>query len=230
MRKRPLVVIALSLLLIAGGTGFQLRGQILHQLDVVGLIPGSAPFAIGSLWSCPSGSLRAYRSSMLYYQSYHPDLPPPATKPARCYRTDGEAKATGYKLAPPPTGGAMLDGVYLVPSSDGVRSYCEWAAAQLPIAIPCPTMLPLEAAGSLCQAAPISGCTHGGAFVTVITLYDATGFPRRRGPSGPCRRAPYPAGVSGGVPDEQVRSTAKPVLSGQFWADGHEAPDALGYL
>ena len=174
MRQRPIVIIAVSLLLIAGATGFQLRGQILHLLDVNGAIPGSAPLPSGSLWSCPSGWLNAYQSSMLFYPSNHPASPPLATKPTRCYRTDGEAKSAGYKLAPPPKGGAVLDGVYLVPSSSRVRTNCEAAAAQLGIAFPCPTLLPLEVADSFCP--PIS-CTNGGDLDAVIALRTPLDFP-----------------------------------------------------
>jgi hypothetical protein len=183
MRKRPVVIIALSLLLIAGGTGFQLRGQVLHQLDVVGVIPGSAPFAIGSLWSCPSGSLKAYQPSMFYYPSYHPAPPPLATKPARCYRTDGEARSAGYRLAPPPAGGDVLDGVYLLPSSDRDRTNCEAVAAQLRIAIPCPTMLPPapQVAGSFC----FSHCTDGGIFNAWIAVTTPPDYPgAQAGPPG----------------------------------------------
>jgi hypothetical protein len=179
MRHRPVVIIVVSLLLIAVATGFQLRGQILHLLDVNGAIPGSAPLASGSLWSCPSGWLNAYQSSMLFYPSNHPASPPLATKPTRCYRTDAEAKSAGYKLAPPPKGGAVLDGVYLVPSSSRVRINCEAAAAQLGIAFPCPTVLPLEVADSFCPPL-FPGCTNGGDLAAVIALRTPLDFPGAR--------------------------------------------------
>jgi hypothetical protein len=175
MRQRPVVIIAVSLLQIAGATGFQLRGQIVHLLDVNGAIPGSAPLASGSLWSCPLGWLNAYQPSMLFYPPNHPASPPLASKPTRCYRTDGEAKSAGYKLAPPPKGGAVLDGVYLVPSSSRVRTNCEAAAAQLGIAFPCPTLLPLEVADSFCP--PISLCTNSGDLAAVFALRTPLDFP-----------------------------------------------------
>jgi hypothetical protein len=166
---------AVSFLLIAGATGFQLRGQILHLLGADLPVPGSTPVAIGNTWTCPSGWLKTYQSGMVYYPSYHPAQPPLGTRPTRCYRTEGEARSAGYKLAPPPKGGALLDGVYLVPASGVVKTNCQGAAAQLGIGIPCPTLLPSEVAGGLCS--PSSVCTNGGAFVTPIALTTPPDYP-----------------------------------------------------
>jgi hypothetical protein len=185
MRQRPVVVIAVSLLLIAGATGFQLRGQILHLLVADRPISGSPPLAIGHSWDCSGGWLKTYQPSMLYYPSYHPASPNLDTMPSRCYRTEAEAKSAGYKLAPPPNGGAVLDGVYLVPASNQVRTMCRAAAVQLGAAIPCPTLLPLEVADSLCS--PVSRCTDdtdGGAFAALITLTTPPDFPGARAAAG----------------------------------------------
>jgi hypothetical protein len=172
MRQRPVVIIALSLLLIAGATVFQLRGQIHH---VPGPISGSEPLSGVSTWNCLSGWLSAYQSSKLYYPTNHPALPPTVTKPTRCYRTEAEAKSAGYKLAPPPKGGAVLDGVYLVPTSNFVKAGCEAMSAELHGPIPCPTMLPLEVADGYCS--PISRCIEIDSFVAVIGLATPPDFP-----------------------------------------------------
>jgi hypothetical protein len=149
MRARPVAIIAVSLLLIAGATGFQVRGQILHLLGADRPDLG-APQAIGNTWACPSGWLKAYQSGMVYYPSYHPAPPTLGVKPSRCYRTASEARSAGFKLAPPPTGDVLLDGVYLVPAA--MQSVCQAAANQLGIVIPCPTLLPVEGSleGFLC--------------------------------------------------------------------------------
>lgn len=175
MRTRAFAVIAVSLLLIAGATGFQLRGQLLHLLGADRPVPGSAPMAIGNTWACPSGWLKTYKSGMVYYPSYHPAPPPLGSKPTRCYRTDGDAKSAGYTFAPPPKGGALLDGVYLVPSSSLVKTNCKAAAAQLGITIPCPTLLPVDIADSLCS--PSSVCTDSGAFITPIAFTTPPDYP-----------------------------------------------------
>src|ERR1700682_6487343 len=116
MRQRSVVVIAVSLLLIAGATGFQMRSQILHLLGADRPIPGSAPQAIGNKWDCSSGWIKAYQSGMVYYPSYHPAPRPLGVKPTRCYLNASEANTAGFRLASPPIGGALLDGVYFVPA------------------------------------------------------------------------------------------------------------------
>jgi hypothetical protein len=104
-RSRSVAVIAASLLLIAGATGFQVRGQIyqvrgqvLHVLGTDRPIQESAPHAIGNTWACPSGLLTAYQSGRVYYPSYH--SAPLETKPSRCYRTQGQAKVCRLQARP----------------------------------------------------------------------------------------------------------------------------------
>src|SRR6202165_4473675 len=163
MRSRSVAVMVLSLVLIGGAVGFQLRGQVLHLLGADRPIPGSAPHAIGTGWACPPVWIKAYQSG-IYYPSYHPAPPTLQMKPTRCYRTEGEAKSAGYQLAPPSPGGALLDGVYLVPASSLVRSNCQAAATQLGIAVPCPTFLPADVVDGQCS--PRSVCTDTGTFTT----------------------------------------------------------------
>jgi hypothetical protein len=175
MRPRPLAVIAVSTLLIAAAVGFQLRGQILHGIGADRPTPGSAPLASGTIWTCPAGSLTAFGSGKIYYSSVYPSPPPFKTRPARCYKTEGEATLAGYKPAPPPKGGALLDGIYLVPASNLVKSNCGDLAAKLRIVIPCPTLLPAEVAGSLCT--PITACTDNVAFVAAVTVLTPIEYP-----------------------------------------------------
>jgi hypothetical protein len=187
MRSRPVAVIAVSLLLIAGATGFQVRGQVLHLLGADRPDPG-APQAIGNTWACPPGWLKAYQSGMVYYPSYHPTPPSPGMKPTRCYETASAAKSAGFKLAPPPTGGAVLDGVYLVPAE--VETVCQAAATQLSIVIPCPTLLPVDGSGEgfLCppgsipdaaSCSPNSGTPADGFFMS-FTLTTPPDYPGTR--------------------------------------------------
>jgi len=184
MRARPVAVIAVSLLLIAGATGFQARGQILHLLGGDRPIPGSAPVALGNTWACPSGGLRAYRSGMVYYPWYYPAAVPVGIKPTRCYRTARDAESAGFRLALPPTGGVVLDGVYLVPAN--VQTVCQAAASQLGIVIPCPTLLPIDGSkeGLLCPGPPDpSGppsCLHPDGFTMQFTLATPPDYPGAR--------------------------------------------------
>jgi hypothetical protein len=191
MRARPVAIIAVSLLLIAGATGFQVRRQVLHLLGADRPISGSAPHAIGNKWACPDVWIKAY-SSGLYYPSYHPAPPPLQTMPTRCYRTQGDARVAGYKIAPPPAGGVILDGVYLVPASSQIKSNCQAAATQLGIAIPCPTMLPADVADSLCSPSAI--CIDDmGAFVAPVVFTTPPDFPGAIGDPGAAVRAGFVA-------------------------------------
>jgi hypothetical protein len=190
MRSRSVAVMVLSLLVIAGATSFEVRGQILHLFGADRPIPGSAPHAIGNTWACPPVWNKAYQSRY-FYPSYHPAPPSLQTKPTRCYRTDAEARAAGYKLAPAPPGTAVIDGVYLVPASSLVKSSCQAAATQLRIAIPCPTLLPTDVEDLLCS--PSSVCTDTGTFVTLIAFPIRRDFPGALGDPSAAARAGFVA-------------------------------------
>lgn len=152
MRSRAVAVIALSLLVIAAATTYQLRAGIFHLIGVDRPALGMAPFQVGKAWPCPGPwPVKAYRPEGLYYPPYYPTPPHSVVKPARCFRTEADARMAGFRLAPPPKGGVVFEGIYLVPASTRVRDECRNAAAQLGFAIPCPSLLPATAADDPCS-------------------------------------------------------------------------------
>lgn len=175
MRPRALAVIGISTLVIVGAISFQLRGQLVHFVGADRVAPGSAPRQVGVAWACPAGWIAAYGSGNVYYPTYHPSPPSSAIRPARCYRADREAKLAGYRPAPAPMGGTVLDGIYLVPASNQVKANCQAAATELGTVIPCPTLLPMELAKSLCT--PSTLCTERGVFFTPIDFTTPIDYP-----------------------------------------------------
>jgi hypothetical protein len=152
MRSRAVAVIAVSLLVIAAATTYQLRAGILHLVGADRPALGMAPFQLGNAWPCPGPwPVKAYRPEGLYYPPYYPTPPHSVVKPARCFRTEADARTAGFRLAPPPKGGVVFEGIYLIPASPRVRNECRNAAAQLGFAIPCPTLLPVAAADDPCS-------------------------------------------------------------------------------
>jgi hypothetical protein len=161
MRTRAIAVISVSLLLISAAAGYQLRAGILHLLGADRPAPGQAPLRLARGWECPTGwTFKAYLPEGLYYPAYHPEPPSAAVKPQRCFRTSVEAQTAGFHLAPPPRGGAVAEGVYLVPASVRVVDACRAAAARLGFTIPCPSLLPLAAADDPCSLN--TGCVGDG--------------------------------------------------------------------
>jgi hypothetical protein len=161
VRSRAIAVITLSLLLISAAAGYQLRAGILHLLGSARAAPGQEPLQIGRAWDCPaSWPFKAYLPSAFYYPAYHPSPPPFEVRPKRCYHSSLEAKAAGFRLAPPPPGGAVAEGVYLVPASARVAAACRAAIAPAGFPIPCPLLLPLASSDDPCSLS--TACLAGG--------------------------------------------------------------------
>ena len=161
MRSRAIAIITVSVLLITAAAGYQLRAGILHLLGADRPAPGQPPLQFGRAWDCPSGlSFKAYLPDGVYYPAYHPSPPAYEVRPQRCFHTSLEAKAAGYRLAPPPRGGAVAEGVYLVPASARVLAACRAAAGSLTFPIPCPSLLPLASADDPCSLN--TACLGGG--------------------------------------------------------------------
>jgi hypothetical protein len=189
MRSRAVAVITVSLLVIAAATAYQLRAGILHLAGADRPAPGMAPFQLGKAWPCPGAwPVKAYQPQGLYYPPNHPAVPVPVVKPARCFRAESDARTAGFRLAPPPKGGVVFEGVYLVPASSRVRDECRSAAERIGFAIPCPSLLPATAADDPCSIR--TGCLpDGGQALEVFgfTIFLATPAdflgPRARGAS-----------------------------------------------
>ena len=83
--------------------------------------PGVPPlrFAPG-VFNCPSGHGVPVFGRYVYGVEY-PKAPPSTVEPSRCFATEDEARAAGFRPPPPPPGDRVVDGVYLEPTPRFVR-------------------------------------------------------------------------------------------------------------
>ena len=163
MRLRPIAIIAASVLMVALASAIYSGGGVGRRLGRERPSSGEMPIAIGKAWDCPSGhAVKAYAAGGVYYPSNYPSPPAFEVQPASCFRTESEAAAQGYRLALPPAGAIVLEGVYLVPALPPIRSECAQTATAVGITFPCPTFVPsLEvddicSGGRACRAGPHS--------------------------------------------------------------------------
>ena len=160
MRPRPLVVIIASILVVGSASLVYSNGGVGHLLGWDRPPLGVEPIAIGGAWDCPSGhAVRAYDSGRLYYPGYYPLPLPYEIRPARCFKTGSEAATKGFRLAPPPPGSIVFDGVYLVPVQPQVHDECAKAATAVGLSFPCPTLVPAVEANQICSGS--SACLSG---------------------------------------------------------------------
>lgn len=176
MRVRALSVIASSILVVAGTVLVYLDGGLFHVLGWDRPSPGLAPIAIGAAWDCPSGyAVRAFASSHLYYPAAYPAPPPFEDRPARCYRSSAEANSQGYRVAPPPPGAVLFDGVYLVPTQASVQEECLTIAKAKGFAFPCPQLVPGLEADEICSGG--QGCGQGDGIQYALEVTTPSNFP-----------------------------------------------------
>ena len=126
-----------------------------------------APYRLAGGWRCPLRLPVLAMADGRSYPSWHPTRPPAEARAIACYQTPEEAAAAGYPTAPPPAGGTVVGGVYLVPTDRAFRARCRQAAGRLGLAVPCPGLLPIPARDTarpaLCgQKAP---CDNGTGFI-----------------------------------------------------------------
>lgn len=120
---------------------------------------GTAPLVAGTSTFCPGGTYAGYRSARVFVPPNYPG-PTPGARPARCYDSATEAIRAGLHEAPPPAGDEVVEGIYLVPTTPGLRTGCRRAARALGFAVPCPTRLPNPAFGE-----PPARCGTAGGFL-----------------------------------------------------------------
>jgi hypothetical protein len=108
----------------------------------------ATPYRIDDRAACPLARPVLAASDGRSYPPGHPGRPPAGARPVACYDTVAEAAAAGYARAALPAGTVELDGVYLLPTSDGLRGRCRRAAERLGLAVPCPTVLPARSPGA----------------------------------------------------------------------------------
>ena len=170
MRVRALSVIASSILVVAGTVLVYLDGGLSHVLGWDRPAPGLPPFAIGAAWDCPSGyAVRAFASSHLYFPAAYPSPPPFEDRPARCYRSSDEARLEGYRVAPPPSGTVVFDGVYLVPIQASVQDECIRIGKAKGLTFPCPRLVPGLEADEICSGGQECGQGDGVQYALEVT-------------------------------------------------------------
>jgi hypothetical protein len=138
------------------------------------------------------------------------DLPGPATT----------TTATAAAQPAPPAGSVEVEGVRLAPAGTAMLASCRRAADRLGFAVPCPTLLPLPAAGpapsAVCQAGDCRGKLYWFGMEGYLVPSGFTGAPGNLGAlsvlaSNDPRTA---AGVERWCPDRR-RLPATPALGGR---------------
>jgi hypothetical protein len=154
---------------------------------------GRAPLALPNGYLCaPRWPYAAYEArNDQYFPPNHPLLPPRTVRPDRCYSIPGDAEAAGHVLAPPTSGGLVVDGMYLVVVD--LAGQCRRAARRVGFGVPCPTRLPNAGAGShpaRCgDRASLGSLTRPPCVLQGTFLLDQAGFAVAPG---------YGAGILGG--------------------------------
>lgn len=102
---------------------------------------GIAPIRVENVVSCPAGAPIQTRGRFFYPPTF-----PLADEPTaeRCFESIAQARAAGLSWAPPPAGGRLIGGIYLVPVD--LRASCATAARSLRIEVACPGILPAHSA------------------------------------------------------------------------------------
>jgi hypothetical protein len=105
----------------------------------------------------------------------YPKLPAFEDRPARCYRTNYEAASQGYRLAAPPPGAIVYQGVYLVPIQPAVHDECVRIGLAKGLLFPCPLMVPTLEADEICSGG--QGCSTGDGIQYALELTTPADFP-----------------------------------------------------
>lgn len=98
-------------------------------------------------WACPSNFPVPVYAAVFYTVQY-PTPPQPSVRPDGCFPNYRSAETAGYRYAPAPAGGFLVDGVYLVAQPNAFVNECRRALSASPppgrpsIAFPCPRVLP----------------------------------------------------------------------------------------
>jgi hypothetical protein len=145
----PLAVLAAAALVAAlVAVGRSLDGPAARPSAQPPPTTAATPYRIDGRVVCPLARPVLAASDGRSYPPGHPAQPPPGAGPVACHDTVAEAEAAGYARAALPAGTVELDGVYLLPTSDGLRGRCRRAAERLGLAVPCPTVLPAFSPGA----------------------------------------------------------------------------------
>ncbi|MPZ73110.1 MAG: hypothetical protein GEU74_07740 [Nitriliruptorales bacterium] len=112
------------------------------------LVTGPLPEVDG--WSCPeTHPIRAYAEGA-YYPAAYPRGTGGVPRPDECYDTAERAEEAGYRLAAPPAGAVLVDGLYLEPTRSPSKGHCQELANAVGYTVACPGLLPAPSDGPRC--------------------------------------------------------------------------------
>ena len=108
---------------------------------------GYAPTHVGESYVCLRGAgIAAFDERKQFVPVGFPvDATVTAKQPSRCFESEQEAVAAGYRPLPTPVGAELVDGTYLVAPPSAVDDSCHVAADRLGHPVPCPGLLPSPA-------------------------------------------------------------------------------------
>ncbi len=148
-RPRMLASLLIALLAVSGAAAA-------ITLTVASSPPVRLPNGSGL---CPqSYTYVANTSKKLVYPPNYPGLQPGKARVTRCFTSLDDARAAGYRLAPPPAGITMLGPIYMGPATAHVRRVCEAAQRHTHAVIYCPTRLPTPWLAPVNPDCPSAGC------------------------------------------------------------------------
>ncbi len=136
-RRRYRHVAAVWLLIAVAATGV--------AAAAISLSGGSSPPVRlpGGTGLCPLGyPYSAEADQKLFYPPNYPGRAVANAHITRCFASTQDARAAGYRIAPPPSGDTILGPLYLAPTPDAVRRTCRTAQRFTHAVIYCPSRLP----------------------------------------------------------------------------------------
>jgi hypothetical protein len=111
---------------------------------------GRAPSTLAGIAVClPPFDVSAYRTAdgRVVFPINHPDWNHSLDlRPARCFSSERQAQQAGYRIAPPPPGFRVVEGIYLVLAPQDLSAGCRGAGRKLSFRPRCPALVPAGAA------------------------------------------------------------------------------------
>ena len=139
-----------------------------------------SPLRAGDQWFCPSTHPFRAGPRQAYFPPGHPGNRQLAA-PDACYASTERAEEAGYRLAAPPAGTQLVEGIYVEPARSPSREDCRELASAVGYPVPCPGRLPAPAEGPPCGTnvcifrGPDGTSERGGA--GVLIQYDSFAVP-----------------------------------------------------
>lgn len=161
-RNRPRRVAAVVIVVAVAATGV--------AAAAISLSGGSSPPVRlpGGTGLCPLGyPYSAERDQKLFYPPNYPGRAVANAHITSCFASTQDARAAGYRIAPPPTGYTTLGPLYLAPTPDAVRRTCRAAQRLTHAVIYCPSRLP---AGWMTDTVGDPDCPTAGCAAPLLSI------------------------------------------------------------